>query len=87
MLLQILLVLVICLLIPGLILFFYRLKKSDHQSRKSNQGYRQVESDLKQISEGLAEIRLQLDDVAPYLRDMEFLKYVRQNRKSEKNET
>lgn len=84
MLLQILLVLVICLLIPGLILFFYRLKKSDHQSRKSNQGYRQVESDLKQISEDLAEIRLQLDDVAPYLRDMEFLKYARQNRKSEK---
>lgn len=86
MLLQILLVLAVCLLVPGLIVFFYRLKKSDDHAHKSKQGYHQVESDLKQISEGLAEIRLQLDDVAPYLRDMEFLKYARQNRKSEKNE-
>ena len=85
MLLQILLVLVICLLIPGLILFFYRLKKSGYYPRKSTQGYLQVESDLKQISEDLAEIRLQLDSVAPYLREMEFLRYARQNRESKKN--
>ena len=87
MLLQILLVLVICLLVSGLTFFFYRLKKLGYYPRKSTQGYLQVESDLKQISEDLAEIRLQLDDVAPYLRDMEFLKYARQNRKLEKNET
>ncbi len=116
-LLQILLVLAVCLLIPGLILFFvithalvlttltviiigvvavimlvstclgilYFLKKSDYLPSKAKQSYSQVELDLKQIAADLTEIRLQLDSVAPYLREMEFLKYARQNRESKKN--
>ena len=116
--LQILLVLVLCLLIPGLILFFvithavvlttfttiiigvvavimlvstclgilYFFKKSDYRPSKATQSYLQIESDLKQIAADLTEIRLQLDNVAPYLREMEFLRYARQNRESKKNE-
>ncbi len=116
--LQILLVLAVCLLIPGLILFFiitqaavlttltaiiigvvavimlvstclgisYFFKKSDYRPSKAKQSYLRVESDLKQIAADLTEIRLQLDNIAPYLREMEFLRYARQNRESKKNE-
>lgn len=61
----------------------YCLQKSDYRPRNAKQAYQQVETGLNQITGDLAEIRLQLDDVAPYLRDMEFLRYARQNRKSE----
>lgn len=37
----------------------------------------QIQSDLSQISEDLNGIRWQLQDIAPRLRDMEFLKYAR----------
>ena len=63
----------------------YYLKKSGYVDDTAQQAYRQVDSDLKQIVGDLQEIRLQLDNVAPYLRDMEFLKYARQNRESKKN--
>lgn len=63
----------------------YYLKKSGYVEDTTQQAYRQVDSDLKQIVGDLQEIRLQLDDVTPYLRDMEFLKYARQNRESKKN--
>ncbi len=59
------------------------LQKSGYHPRNAKQAYHQVESDLNQIVGDLTEIRLQLDDVAPYLRDMEFLRYARQNRKVE----
>ena len=61
----------------------YSLQKSGYHSGNAKQAYHQVESDLNQIAGDLAEIRLQLDDIAPYLRDMEFLRYARQNRKIE----
>lgn len=63
----------------------YYLKKSGYAKDTAQQAYRQVDSDLKQIVGDLQEIRLQLDNVAPYLREMEFLKYARQNRESKKN--
>jgi len=65
----------------------YSLKKSGYHPRNAQQTYHRVESDLNQIAEDLTEIRLQLDDVAPYLRDMEFLKYARQNRKARKKKS
>ena len=61
----------------------YCLQKSGHYPRKAKQAYQQVESDLNQIAGDLTEIRLQLDDIAPYLRDIEFLRYARQNHKAE----
>lgn len=61
----------------------YCLQKSGYRPRNTKQAYHQVESGLNQIAGDLADIRLQLDDVAPYLRDMEFLRYARQNRKTE----
>lgn len=61
----------------------YCLRKSGYYPRNAKQAYHQVESDLNQIAEDLTEMRLQLDGVAPYLRDMEFLRYARQNRKAE----
>ncbi len=39
--------------------------------------YQQIQSDLSQISEDLNGIRWQLQDIAPRLHDMEFLKYAR----------
>ncbi len=61
----------------------YSLKKSGYHPRNAKQAYRQLESGVNQIAGDLTEIRLQLDDIAPYLRDMEFLRYARQNRKAE----
>ena len=42
----------------------------------------EVDSDLKQIVGDLQEMRFELEEVEPYLRDVEFLKYARQNRKT-----
>ena len=63
----------------------YYLKKLGYTEDTAQQTYHQVDSDLNQIVRDLQEIRLQLDNVAPYLRDMEFLRYARQNRESKKN--
>lgn len=62
----------------------YYLKRSGYHPHNAQQTYRHVASDLNQITADLTEVRLQLDDVVPYLRDMEFLKYARQNRKAGK---
>ena len=64
----------------------YYLKKLGYTEDTAQQTYHQVDSDLNQIVRDLQEIRLQLDNVAPYLHDMEFLRYARQNRESKKNE-
>ena len=61
----------------------YCLQKTGYHPRNAKQAYHQIESDLNQIAGDLTEMRLQLDGVAPYLRDMEFLRYARQNRKTE----
>ena len=63
----------------------YYLKKLGYAEDTAQQTYHRVGSDLNQIVRDLQEIRLQLDDVTPYLRDMEFLRYARQNRESKKN--
>ena len=61
----------------------YSLHESGYHRRHAKQTCRQVESDLNQIAGDLTEIRLQLDTVAPYLREMEFLRYARKNPKIE----
>ena len=48
-----------------------------------NKTYRRVDSDLKQIVGDLQEMRFELEEVEPYLRNVEFLRYARQNRKTE----
>ena len=60
----------------------YCLQKLGYRRHNAKQACQQVESGLNQITGDLAEIRSQLNDVAPYLRDMEFLRYARQNRKA-----
>ena len=55
--------------------------------QSSNQTYEQVESNLKQIGVDLQEIRSQLADVEPHLRDLEYLKYAPQNTEVKKSET
>ena len=61
----------------------YYLKKSGNKPKTAQETYRQVDSDLKQIVRDLQEIRSELDDAEPRLRNMEFLKYARQNRNGE----
>ena len=57
----------------------YVLQKSGYHPDKAKLAYQRVASDLNQIAADLTELRLQLEDIAPYLRDMEFLRYARQN--------
>ena len=61
----------------------YSLHESGYHRYNAKQAYQEVESGLNQIASDLVEIRLQLNDITPYLRDMEFLRYARQNRKAE----
>ena len=63
----------------------YYLKKSGYKPKTAQQTYRQVDSDLKQVVADLQEIHSQLEEAEPHLRNMEFLKYTRQNRKAAKN--
>ena len=65
----------------------YYLKASGYKPNNAQETYHQVDSDLKQIVGDLREIRFDLEEAEPYLRDVEFLRYARQNRKSEKNKT
>lgn len=65
----------------------YYLKASGYRPDKAQQTYQQVDSDLKQLVGDLQEIRFELEEAEPYLRDVEFLRYARQNRKSEKSKT
>ena len=48
----------------------------------SQVAYQQIQTDLNQVAADLTDIRLQLDDVGPHLKEMEFLKYARQNDKA-----
>lgn len=61
----------------------YHLKTSGYKQDKSQGTYHQVDSDLNELVGNLRETRLALEDVEPYLRDIEFLKYARQNPKTE----
>ncbi len=61
----------------------YHLKASGYKPGKAQETYSQVDSDLKQIVGDLQEIRSELEEAEPYLRDVEFLKYARQNPKAE----
>ena len=61
----------------------YYLKASGYKTDKAQDIYHQVNSDLKSLIEGVRETRLELEAVEPYLRDVEFLRYARQNPKSE----
>lgn len=59
------------------------LKKRGYRSNMSQVAYQQIQTDLNKVSADLTDIRLQLDDVEPRLREMEFLKYARQSDKAE----
>ena len=59
----------------------YYLRTSGYDPNSAEQTYRRVDSDLNQIVGNLQEMRFELEEVEPYLRDVEFLKYARQNRK------
>ena len=61
----------------------YYLRISGYKPDKAQGTYRQVDSDLNQIIGDLQEIRFELEEVEPYLRDVEFLRFARQNRKTE----
>ena len=59
----------------------YYLRTSGYDPDSAEQTYRQVDSDLNRIVGNLQEIRFELEEAEPYLRDVEFLRYARQNRK------
>ena len=59
------------------------LRKRGYRSNMSQVAYQQIQTDLKQVSDDLTDIRIQLDDVEPHLKEMEFLKYARQDDKAE----
>ena len=61
----------------------YGLKKAGYHPHAANHAYSQVDSDLKQIVADLQETRSLLEDAEPHLRNLEFLKYARQNRETE----
>lgn len=62
----------------------YFLKKSGYEPDGARNAYCRVESDLDEMLTDLQEIRFELDEAAPLLLDLEFLRYARQARKSEK---
>ena len=59
----------------------YYLRTSGYDPNSTEQTYHRVDSDLNQIVGNLQEMRFELEEVEPYLRDVEFLRYARQNRK------
>ena len=61
----------------------YYLRSSGYKPNKAQQTYRQMDSDLNQMVGDLREIRFELEEAEPYLRDVEFLRYARQNRPAE----
>lgn len=58
------------------------LKKKGYRPNMSQVAYQQIQTDLNQVAADLTDIRLQLDDVGPHLKEMEFLKYAHQNDKA-----
>ena len=61
----------------------YYLRMFGYKPNRGQQSYRQVDADLEQIVEGLQDLHSQLEEAEPHLRNMEFLKYARQNRETE----
>lgn len=61
----------------------YYLRTSGYDPNGAEQTYRRVDSDLKQMIGDLQEMRFELEEAEPYLRNVEFLRYARQNRKTE----
>ena len=64
----------------------YYLKASGYEPKNAQQTYHQVESDLKQVVGDLQEIHSELEAAESHLRNMEFLKYARQNGNGEVND-
>lgn len=60
----------------------YFLRKSGYEPDSAQQAYRQVGSDLDGMLADLQEIRFGLDEAAPLLLDLEFLRYARENRET-----
>ena len=60
----------------------YFLKKSGYEPDGAQHAYCHVESDLDEMLADLQEIHFELDEAAPLLLDLEFLRYARQVRKS-----
>ena len=65
----------------------YYLKASGHKPYNAQATYRQLDTRLKQIAGDLREIRFELEEAESYLRDVEFLRYAREGRKTEKGKT
>ena len=61
----------------------YSLHKSGYHPRRAKQAYSQLQSDLEGIRTDLTDLRLQLDELTPSLRDIEYLKYARANKKQD----
>ena len=57
----------------------YHLKASGYEPKTPQKTYQQVDSDLKHIVGDLQEIHSELEKAESHLRNMEFLKYARQN--------
>ena len=55
------------------------LKKHGYHPNNSQIKYQQIEKDLYQINQDLGDIRFQLYEIEPHLKDMEFLKYAKEN--------
>jgi hypothetical protein len=61
----------------------YYLRMFGYKPNGGQQIYRQVDVDLKQIVGDLQEIHSQLEEAEPHLRNLEYLKYARQNPETE----
>ena len=57
------------------------LRKHGYHPNNSQIKYQQIEEDLYKIKADLGEIRFELYEIEPHLRDMEFLKYAEGNDK------
>lgn len=51
------------------------LRKIGYFPKKAQVEYQQIQADLNLVASDFTEIRCQLDDIEPYLQQMEFLKY------------
>ncbi len=59
------------------------LKKIGYFPNKAQVEYQQIQTNLNQVASDLTDIRYQLDDIEPYLRQMEYLKYSDKNKQTE----
>ncbi len=70
----------VTVLVASKLITAHLLKKKGYRPDKAASTYQQIQTDLDQAAADLTDIRLQLDDVAPALLDMEFLKYAPDNK-------